>query len=171
MHNLDKMSKKNTFRKEKLETDKYVNIETGETLQSEHPTITSVNKHDTDYVKFKSESFYIIDDTALRYLENNINRSDMLHVHTIMKMVYGNYNILHDKNINVHTKETLMRDLELARNAFNRLLKKLYSKGVIYYIDGYKDGKKIKYIMLNPNLARRTNIIHRECSKVFQTFE
>lgn len=165
------MSKKNTFKKEKIDAEKYVNTETGETLASEHGTITSINKPNTDYVKFKSDSFYIIDDKAMRYLENNLSKSDMLHVHTMIKMVYGCYNILHDRNISMHTKESLMIDLELARNAFNRLLKKLFDKGVIYYIEGKKDGKKVKHIMLNPNLARRTNVIHKSCSDAFQTFD
>lgn len=107
------MSKKNTFKKEKIDTDKYVNTETGETLASEQPNLTSVNKINSDYVKFKSESFFIIDDNVMNYLKDILSKADMYHVIIMAQMVYGSYNYLHDKNLNVHNRESLQRDLNI----------------------------------------------------------
>jgi hypothetical protein len=157
--------------KEKIDASKYVNTETGETLESEQGQITSVNKPNPNYVKMKSDSFYIIDDEAIKYLSTILSKSDMLHLHNICVMVNGNYNILHDAQQREHTRATLMQDLDLARNAFGRLMIQLEKQGVIYYIVGYNKGARIKYIMLNPNIARRTNVIHKDCIKHFQSFK
>lgn len=165
------MSKKSTFNKHKIDGSKYVNSETGETLNSEVGTVTSVNIPSTDYVKFKSESFFIIDSKAITYLQKHLTKTEMYYIYSACKMAKGQFNILHDKDNNAHTKKTLQADFDLSRNPFNRLMKRLLDKGVIYYLVGYLNGKKINHIMLNPNLARSTNIIHSQCARVFQEFE
>lgn len=163
--------RKQLYNRARIDTEKYVNVDTGETLQSEHGTITSVNKPNSDYVKMSSEMFYIIDDKAMRYLETVLSKSDMNHLYLMTGMVYGAMNILHNKSNQAHNRKSLMSDLAIARTAFSGLLTRLSRKGVIYEMKGYKNGKQVKYIMLNPNIARRTNIIHKECSQYFQTFK
>lgn len=161
----------NLRKKKTVDFSKYVNVETGETLDSQFEgDITSINITNHDMVKMKSESFFIIDDKALRYLEGVLSRTEMSYIYSMCSMVRGNFNILHDKFIRPHTKTTLMEELELARNTFSRLMDKLVKQGVIYYISGYKNRRKIKHIMLNPNLARRTNVINSGCYNSFQRF-
>lgn len=169
--NLSNMPKTSTSNKHKIDAEKYVNIDTGETLASEQGVITSINKPNKDYVKFKSDSFYIIEDKAIRYLERVLSKPDMAHVHVMIKMAYGNYNYLHDANLNAHSRKTLQKDLEIARTSFSGLMNRLMRKGVIMETRGFKNDKPFKYIMLNPNLARRTNTIHTECANKFQTFD
>lgn len=165
------MSKKSTFNKHKIDGSKYVNSETGETLSSEIGTVTSVNTPNSDYVKFKSESFFIIDNKAVAYLQKHLTKSEMYYVYSACEMVKGQFNILHDKFDKAHTKKSLQKDFELSRNPFNKLMNRLVDKGIIYYLVGSLNGRKVKHIMLNPNLARKTNIIHSQCATVFQQFD
>jgi hypothetical protein len=46
-------------------------------------------------------------------------------------------------------------------------MKRLYRKSVISYIHTVKDGKEMKYIMLNPNLARKRKTIDKNCLTYF----
>lgn len=162
---------KRIINKKKIDSDKYVNVDTGETLTSEFGgDVGTLNKVNSDYVRMQSKDFFIIEKEAVDYLEGVLSKGDMGYVYMMCKMVYGCFNLLHDKNVVVHSKQTLMADLDLARNAFGRLMNRLEDKGVLYFILGKKDGKRVKYIMLNPNLARKTNTLHNDCVNNFQSF-
>lgn len=161
---------KSLFNKKKIDGTKYVNVDTGETLSSETGnSITSINMTNKEYGRLQSESFVIIDNNAAMYLRNILSKSDLGYVRFMLEMVNGNYNIIYNyENMKPHTRDTLMKELDLARTAFSGLLTRLYTKGVIYYLDGYKDRKKFKHIMLNPTIGRKTNQIHKECLSYFE---
>ncbi len=160
---------KNAFKKVKLDTDKYVNIDTGETLESEHPNLTSANIKDTDNVVISSKEYFIIDSRANEYIKENFNHAERGRIYDMSDMVQGCYNILHKKDRKTpHTKDTLMSDLDYTRNMFAKFMEKLYKKSIIYYLKGYKDGKECVYIMLNPYMSRKSKVFSKDCTSVFK---
>jgi hypothetical protein len=46
-------------------------------------------------------------------------------------------------------------------------MKKLYKKGIVYYVTGYKHDKPVKYILLNPYLAKKSKTLHKDCLNYF----
>lgn len=163
---------KSISKKKTIDASKYINVDTGEYLNSEHSgSVSSVNVMDANIVKMKSEEFVITDTRTIEYLKGILSRSDLGYVRWMIDMVYGGFNILYDKQtFSPHTKKTLQCELELANTAFYGLIKRLHLKGVLYYIEGYNNRKKVNYIMLNPTIGRRTNQIQRECLKYFEDF-
>lgn len=163
---------KSISNKRSIDSSKYVNVDTGELLGSEHDgSVSSVNVLDRNIVKMKSVEFIIADTRTIEYLKGILSRSDLGYVRWMLEMVYGGFNILYDKETHhPHTKKSLQCELDLANTAFYGLIKRLHLKGVLYYIEGYNNRKKVNYIMLNPSIGRRTNQIQRECLKYFEDF-
>lgn len=163
------MSVKTSYKKERLDTTRYVNIDTGETLSSEHPEITSVNKKNNNLVIISSNEYITIDSNALTYIQAEFSKTESGRILQMADMVYGCYNLLQNKgNDTPHTKDTLMEELEYSRNKFSLFLKRLVKKSVIYYIKGVKDGRDQTWIMLNPTLARKSKSFHTDCVSVFE---
>lgn len=60
--------------KQKINSDNYVNIHTGELLSSEITNITSVNKQNEDLVIISSDNYIIIDSKALDYIQREFSK-------------------------------------------------------------------------------------------------
>jgi len=157
---------KSVYNKSKIDSSKYVNIETGIKLDDEIPDISFVSSK-TDLVIVHSDEYVIIDSKALAYIWTNFSHVDVGRIMKMSDMVSGSYNVLADENDNPHTKETLMIELDYARNKFALFMKKLYDKSVIYYIKGVKNRKEYTHVMLNPTLARKSKTVHKECLALF----
>ena len=158
---------KRLFNKVNINPSDYVNTKTGETLQSENPNITSLNSFHNDLVIIDYKEYVVIDSKALNYISENFSSTEVGRIIKMSDMVKGCFNILHDKGQNPHTDESLMIDIEYTRNKYADFMKKLIMKGVIYYVIGYKNKKPVKYILLNPHLARKSKTIHKECLLYF----
>ena len=159
---------KTAFKRSKIDSGKYVNINTGELLSSEQPNVTSVNQA-TDMVSVNSKEFVVIDSAALAFVQQNFNQAEQGRIMQMSDMVRGCYNILFNKNSDTwHTKDTLADELEYTRNIFATFLKKLFEKSIIYYIVGKKGGSEHIWIMLNPTLARKSKFFHKDCRNVFE---
>lgn len=162
------MKTKPLTKKHKIDTSRYVNIDTGEPLQAEYPQLKNISTKDPDLVIMEYSEFVTIDSAAREYIEREFNRAECGRILQLCDMTYGFYNILHCKKTrDPHTKETLMGELDYTRNKFSDFLKKLLKKSIIYYITGYKDGQERTWIMLNPTLARKRVTIHRDCLLAF----
>lgn len=161
------MKIKNIVNKQKIDTSKYVNIDTGQTLQDENPHISSLNTYNKDLVLLDSKEYVVIDSKALAYITNHFSSTEIGRITRMADMVKGCYNILHTKEDVPHTDETLMEAIEYTRNKFSDFMKKLCEKSIIYYVIGFDRGKKVKYILLNPRLARKTKTVHKECLAYF----
>lgn len=158
---------KQSYQKKKISSEKYVNIETGELLVSEY-SVTSLNITNKDVVIISSEEYVIIDSKAMRYIEREFSTSEKAKIYQMINMVKGSYNLLYDEVTGKpHTKETLNEAIVYARNQFAEFMKKLHQKSVIYYLVGYKNRRKCKWIMLNPTLARKQKTFSRDCIDVF----
>lgn len=158
---------KQVFNKTKIDPSKYVNIETGETLQSENPNITSLNSFKSDLVMIDYKEYVVIDSHALNYIVQNFSSTEIGRITKMADMVEGCFNILHNDQKVPHTDESLMEEIEYTRNKYAEFMKKLYKKGVVYYVTGYKYNKPVKYILLNPYLAKKSKTLHKDCLTYF----
>jgi hypothetical protein len=91
---------------------------------------------------------------------DNFNQANMSKILRLADKVNGTYNILYDKKGIAHSPITLRLSLKYDESEFSRFMKRLHTKSIINYIAGYKDGRKCKWIMLNPTLARKSKTFH-----------
>jgi len=160
------MLKKNTYKK-RINPEEYVNITTGELLASEY-NVTSLNVQ-SDLVILSSKEYIIIDSKARQYIDAEFTVAEKGRIYQMADMVYGCFNLVYDKKENIpHTTGTIGKDIDYGRTQLTDFLKKLHQKSVIYYIDGYKDKKRCKWIMLNPTFARKQKSFDRRCLDVFK---
>jgi hypothetical protein len=152
--------------KNKINSELYVNKETGESLSDEMPGISSVMRVDKEHVVMHSEHYIILDSNAMVYLRENFSPVDLGRIMQMTDMTKGEYNILYD-GPTPHSDVSLMKVLVYSRNKFANFMTRLEKKSIIYYVLGYTDGKRVKYTMLNPHLARKRKTIHRDCFTKF----
>lgn len=155
--------------KEKIDLKNYVNIETGETLLSENPTITSVNKINPNLVILSSEEYFVIDLDAMNYIATKFNQLDIGRIMLMSSWVLGEFNIVHNgKNDEPCSTKELQESLELTRNRFRDFMKRLYDESIIAYINIKYNGKDCKFVMMNPHLVRRKKTYHVKCTNMFK---
>lgn len=162
---------KNVFTKKKIDTDTYVNIETGELLSSSNPNLTSINEVNPNLEIISSTDYLIIDSKALAFLIEHFNNADLANIIKISNMVKGNYNVVYNEKI-PHTKTSLQEELDYSVNKFNQFIKRLFNKGIISYLVCFnpKANHKEKYIVLNPNLCRKSKVFRKETLDLFRQF-
>jgi len=160
------MEKKKTVTR-KIDGEQFVDKDTGETLESVAPGIRSVRTVDENIVIMHSDEYVILDSKALQYVQDNFSPVDLGRIMKMTDMTQGQFNVLYNGE-KPHSKLTLMEDLDYSRNKFANFLKRLEMKSIIYYIVGYVEGKRVRHIMLNPNLARKRKTIHKDCLNSFQ---
>jgi hypothetical protein len=159
------MKKKSTTKK--IDGNQFVDKDTGETLESVAPGIRSVRQVDETMIIMDSDEYVILDSGALAYVQENFSPTDLGRIMKMTDMTYGEYNVLYNGKT-PHTSNTLMEELEYSRNKFANFMKRLHRKSIIYYLEGYVDDKKKKYIMLNPHLARKRKTFNKQCITVFE---
>lgn len=143
-----------------------MNRETGESLSDEMPGVSSVVQIDQEHVVMHSDEYVILDSKAMAYIAEHFSPTDLGRIMQMTDMTYGDYNILYN-GPTPHSRESLMDTLTYSRNKFANFMKRLEKKSIIYYITGYKDEKRVTYIMLNPHLARKRKTMHKECLNSF----
>jgi len=163
------MEKKKTTRK-KIDGEQFIDKDTGETLSSANPGVRSVNTVDEGVVIMHSDEFVVIDSQAFMYIQENFSVVDIGRIVKMSNMTYGEFNVLYNGRV-PHDNKSLMESLEYSRNKFSNFMKRLHMKSIIYYIEGYEDNKKKKYIMLNPHLARKRKTINKDCLDVFRNIK
>lgn len=155
------------YTKRKIDIANYYNSTTGETLFSEFPNTTSINIKDANLAIVNSEEYIIIDSKAFRYIQTIFSPTDLAKIQRLSDMVKGTYNMLYDQNGVAHVPKTLRASLDYDESEFSRFMNRLHTKSIINYLYGYKDGRKCKWIMLNPTLARKSKTFHKDCLNVF----
>lgn len=125
-------------------------------------------KKDGDLRIMDSKEYVIIDHYALAYIKANFTPAEYGRILLMSDMTYGKLNALVDDMDMLHTDQTLQEAIDYTRNAYRVFMKKLYKKGIIWYLMGCSGGREIKVIILNPHLARKRKDIHVNCLKHFQ---
>ena len=155
-------------KKDKGVTKDFYNMVTGEAFESQIGTITTFNVRDEDYVVVDSKEYVTVDLNAIKYLETILTNREMDYVMRFTRMCDGEYNILHNKDKVALSKQDLKIDLDVAKTTFIKLMNKLHTEGVISYLESYiSRNKKVKYVVLNPTLARRRKKIRKETASMF----
>lgn len=158
--------KRNIVVRQALNTTQYVNTNTGETLASEHPNITSVNKKIKDLQIVSSDEFIVIDSNALRYVQSYFTKVEYARILDMANMVRGNYNCLY-----LDGRPCSLSDLSVyfgyTRNIFAKFVSKLQEHSIINVIIGSKNNTPHAQVMLNPTLARKSKTFHTDCLSMF----
>lgn len=161
-------SVKKITRNKKLDTSKYVNMDTGEELTGE--LLNTTIKEDTGYVLLSSNDYAIIDSKAVQFLQERLNRSEFGSCMLMTRDLKTPMNIVFNNNI-AHSNETLQSMLNISsRSTFTSLIRKLMKLGVLYQIKGLISGKvRVIYIM-NPFLARKRKSLDEDVVSIFKDF-
>lgn len=165
------MGFENSYKKVKAKKTGYVNMETGELLDSEQPGITSHNVVDPNYCIVTSKEYAMIDKNTLRYLKSILPAKDIYYIYEMSLMTKGEFNQLHQEDDTLHDKKSLSEDFQLAKTRFNKLLRSLYDKSIIGYFKAVKNGKTITSIVLNPTIARSNRRFSQDLRDRFDDFE
>lgn len=150
---------KPVFHKKKIDSEKYVNIDTGEMLSSEL-NITTVNIKNDKLLLLSSQEFIVVDSVAKRYVDVHFNSTEQGKIMMMTNLVHGNFNLLYDSDKKeYYNMETLADYLGYKRTSFITFMKKLRDKSIINYFYF----KNVKYIGLNPTFARKQKSFHKHC--------
>jgi hypothetical protein len=148
---------------------KYTNTETGETMDSEMKGKTTITaKEGTDLFTINSDDYVVFDSGAIQYLINNLNKPDVATVFTMSKMVIGDCSVICTDNKQPHTPDTLSLVLDMNKNKFYELVRRLMKKGILAYTVCAPSGYVQKIYMLNPYIARKRKTINCELSFFFK---
>ena len=153
--------------KKKIPQNDYVNTKTGELLSSEFPGLTTVNVLNPKLKKVDSKNYIIIDSQAMRVIQSLCTKPDLEKVYRMVNMIKGKYNILHDQTGNPHSRKSLRESLDYNESEFSRMMQRLVEHSIINYIDGRRDNRKCKLVMLNPTFARNKKLLHTDCLQMF----
>jgi hypothetical protein len=154
-------------RKSSLQLDKYVNVETGEQLIREYPTISSINYYDQDLIMIDSKEYAIIDSYALDAIAPKFSSTELGKILLMSRMIKGKFNALHTTKGKAHTKDSLMTALDYKKSSFAEFIKKLLQENIIQYV--YDDlQENISLIMFNPYIARKSKTLERTCVACFK---
>ena len=165
--NIQKMTLVSVSIKKKFQSNEYVNAKTGELLSSEIPNLTSVNVLNPKLKKVDSKNYIIIDSQAMRVIQSLCTKPDLEKVYRMVNMIKGKYNILHDQTGNPHSRKSLRESLDYNESEFSRMMQRLVDHSIINYIDGYREKRKCKLVMINPTFARKKKFFHTDCLQMF----
>ena len=143
-----------------LDSEQYVNKDTGELLSSEHPEAKLKLHKDTGLVDKKYDSFTITNDEALEVIDQHYSNAESNRVIKMTRMVNDCTNVLKQQDDVPHSTETLMNILGYSRAAFYVFIRKLIWHDIVHVTIRNVDNKIIKTIVLNPHIARRSKIQH-----------
>jgi hypothetical protein len=160
-------------RKRSIDAMQFVHLDSGELLHDvAGGDVLSVNVR-TEMVFIESNDFVTVDTQAVMYLRTVFSSAEMGRINDMCHMIKksDDYNVLRSlKTGKVHTKETLMKELDVHRNTFDPFLKKLIDNSVVYLLTGMRSRRKVVYYVLNPTLARRRKTFPRSCVQYFEDF-
>jgi len=147
----------------------YVNSETGELLSSEmKDNITISLKKGTDQFIINSDEYVTFSSDAMIYLTETLSNVDIARVFKIGNMLKGDCCVVSQANNHPHTSETLAITLDMSRDEFYRMVRRLFKKNVLAYCVCAPSGYVQKIYMLNPYVARKRKTINCELSYFFR---
>jgi|APFre7841882793_1041355.scaffolds.fasta_scaffold25316_1 hypothetical protein len=157
---------------ENIDPRKYVNYETGETLDSEisneHYSV-SIGKS-TGLVKIESDDYAVLDSEAYMFLAQVLNNSDLANVLRMSVTTKTALNIVFNSTV-PHSNETLQKHLQIkSESKYMGLIRRLIKAGVLYQIKGLIYGEVRVCYMLNPYISRKRKTIEERVFDIFNKF-
>jgi hypothetical protein len=163
---------KNVAKKVAIDSSRFVNIDTGEFLVDAFGgDVASVNVR-TEMVKIEYPEFFSMNVKAYDYLRTKFNDGELGRITAMCGMIKRTeYNVLFSRRTNKpHTKETLLKELEIHKNTFEPFLKKLVDNSVLYLMTGVVKRRKVVYYILNPTIACKQQIFPKKRTELFEDF-
>lgn len=155
-------------RKELLDLDSYVNIETGESLSDEYCNI-SIDS-DTGKSVLSYDNYSIISSDAIFALQRVLNDSDLAKVVKLSVVLKTELNIIFNDNT-PHTNKSLQKYLMIRSEAmFYSLIKRLMKVGVLYQMKGLVYGRVRVIYLMNPYICRKRKVFENKVLDVFKNF-
>jgi hypothetical protein len=146
-------------RKKKL--PEVVDLDTGELIKNAY------SLEDTNSVEISYEEYVIMSSEAVQYIKKVLKAHEKAYLMEMFDMLKTPLNMLYTKNNRPHTNKSLQQDLNHTKTAFYALMNKLHKAGIIWYLTGYDEGKKVKRIIVNPHIARKRKVFDREILAFF----
>lgn len=162
---------KNAIRKERIDADKYVNIETGESLASEMTPHTRLNKDVLTGHKIIEFEDFVASDTAIELdIIWDVSPADYRRFRVMANYLHTDYNIVMSGNNQPFTLETLSELIRLNKDDTTRFINRLYEIGLIFYgiIPGSKYKKRVYAI--NPVVMKKRTKIDAQMLTLFPNF-
>lgn len=154
----------------KIDPSQYVNVESGEILNSEIKNLEMGISQEIDRVMIHSDDYTIVDSRAMAFLKNHLNRSELGSLSIMSEDLKTPLNIVYNNNI-PHTNESLQTILGIASNStFNLLIKKMMKFGILYQIKGNIMGRIRVIYMMNPFVARKRKHLDSNLLNVFKEY-
>lgn len=154
----------------KIDPSQYVNVESGEILNSEIKNLEMEVSQEIDRVMIHSDDYTIVDSRAMAFLKNHLNRSELGSLSIMSEDLKTPLNIVYNNNI-PHTNESLQTILGIASNStFNLLIKKMMKFGILYQIKGNIMGRIRVIYMMNPFVARKRKHLDSNLLNVFKEY-
>lgn len=126
-----------------------VDTQTGEVLNNAY------TQENTSLVEIGYEEYVVLSSEALRYIKKVLKSTEKAYLMEMFDMLKTPLNVLYASNNKPHTNSSLQVALNHTKTAFYALMNKLHKAGIIWYLVGYDDGKKVKRILINPHIARK----------------
>ena len=147
----------------------YVNVDTGELLSSEvKNNITISLKKGTDQFIINSDEYVTFSSDAMSYLAKELSNVDIARVFKIGNMLKGDCCVISQTNNHPHTSETLFVILDMTKDEFYKMVRRLFKSNILSYCVCAPSGHVQKIYMLNPYIARKRKTINCELSYFFR---
>jgi len=158
---------------ETVDLSPYVNIDTGEGLQSEFTgsgvSIKASKEIGKSVVTYSDYS--VISSEAVREMQEILNNSDLSKVLLMAVTVRTDLSILFNNNV-PHTNRTLQSYLQIRSEAmYINLIRRLMKAGILYQIKGLIWGEVRVIYMINPYICRKRKVFENRVLDVFRKFD
>lgn len=149
----------------KVKNKELVDPDTGEMVKE------SFSYETTDLMVLESDDYYVVSRKAMRVLEQKMNMPDFGRAMRLNTLIENDrFNILYYKGQPM--THTGLNDVFLmARSKYHVFMKKCYDLGIIAILSLKRKGIEYKYIVLNPNLARRGRMMSTDTMELFDPLE
>lgn len=172
LHFVNKRGMKSVGKKVAIDSSKFVNIETGESLVDVYGgEVSSVNIR-TEMVKIEYPEFFSMNVKAYDYLSKKFTETEMSRITDMCCMINRTeYNVLYSRiTRKPQTKKTLMAELGVHRNTFDPFIHKLVNNSVLYLLSGIVNRRKVVYYILNPTISCKQQVFPKKRMELFEDF-
>jgi predicted transcriptional regulator len=123
---------------------------------------------ETELVEFKSTNFVLLSKEAIVYLIDNLTATENKRFNKIQNDTRTYFNIIFNGQY-PHNTTSLMKHLGLSHKQFERFIRKLKNKGILYVIKGVspKTRKVQNTYIINPFISRKRKNIHKDLCTIF----
>jgi hypothetical protein len=152
-----------------LDLSKYVDIETGQPMLDQLDKDTSIKVlKDSDLVVIDSKNFFITDVGVLTQLlqDKIISVTDVGYIMMMSQTLKTEHNATFNYSV-PHTLESLSKLLDLSYERTTKLIRKLYSKNIMYKLTTVN----ATLYCMNPYLTRKRKTLSKELIAIFSQFD